>query len=470
MIRKTLSLLLLLTIGLYPVPVYAEQTVESPPNENPSLDELLNDSFLHLLRVAPELAIPDERLEQRKDRIEDRHDREEERLEAKKDAIEEEIDTAQDALKDLNRGPEDSKRVELERHQLHCKIQDARKRLKETELSLEKGLDIKYNLLKAKVNILQDWPEEYHEVMRRIETGTASDRKFGDFRDIGFRGGVFEGQEEDVQDGREAVDQLKRRDMLPPRIEDEEINAYIERLAARIGRHSDLRVPLKVSVLRSKEINAFALPGGFFFVNTGLIEKAQTEAELAGVMAHEIAHITARHADRLMGKANITNIILQAAQVAAMVLTGGVSSLATYYLLQYGFYGLGLALNLALLGVSRDYEIEADILGTQYMWDANYKLTGFVNFFQRMAEEEGYITGLSWFRTHPPFADRMKRTYEEILYLPDLEDPREDSEEFHEMKDRLSSVLKEMEKEDTEAPTLRRVYECESGSEGTPAS
>ncbi len=470
MIKKVLSLALLLTMGLYPVPVLAEAAVLSNNQQNsPTIDELLNESFLQLLKIAPELALPDDPLEQKKDRLEERRDLEKEKLEARKDSIEEEIDRAQERLKELNEGSQDSKEVELQRHQLHCTIQDARKRLKDTELTLEHGLETKYDLLEAKLDILKDWPEEYHQVMHKIQTGTPSDLKFGDFRDIGFRGGVFEGQEEDVKDGREAVDQLKRRDMLPPEIEDQQINDYIDKVAMRIGRHSDLRVPLKVSVLRSKEINAFALPGGFFFINTGLIEKAQTESELAGVMAHELAHITARHADRLMGKANISQIIFQAARVAAMILTGGATSVATYYLLQYGFYGLGLAMNLALLGVNRDYEIEADILGTQYMWSANYELTGFIDFFQRMAEEEGYITGLSWFRTHPPFAERMKRTYEEMLYLPDLDDPREDSEAFHEMKERLSGILKEMEKKDSEAPTLRRVYECENENEA-PAS
>jgi hypothetical protein len=466
MIKKLFTLLLLITVGFYPAPALAGTAASSTTNSQP-VDELLKDSFLQLLRVAPELDLPDARLDQAKDSIEEERDREKDRLEKRKDFIEEEIDQSQEMLKSLNESREDSQQVEIERHRLHCKIQDARKRLNETELKLDQGIENKYDILEAKVNILKEWPDEYHELIRKIEEGKAPEGKFADFRDVGFRGGVFEGQDEDVKDGREAVDQLKRREMLPPEIEDEEINAYVRKVSAKIGRHSDLRVPLKVTVLRSQEVNAFALPGGYLFINSGLIEKAQTESELAGVIAHEISHVAARHADRLMGKANISNIIFQAAQIAAMVLTGGVSSMATYYLLQYGFYGLGMALNLALLGVSRDYETEADILGTQYLWHANYKLTGFVDFFQRMAEESGYITGLSWFRTHPPFADRMKATYKEMLFLPDLDNPVEDTETFHEMKDRLSKVLKEMEREDSEAPTLRRVYDCGGQNQDT---
>jgi predicted Zn-dependent protease len=220
-------------------------------------------------------------------------------------------------------------------------------------------------------------------------------------------------------------------------------------------------VPLEVTVLRSEEINAFAVPGGFLFINTGLLEKAGNEAELAGVMAHEIAHIAARHGKRLMTKAQIANIAFQAAQLAAMIFTGGISSIASYYLFQYGFLGLGLVLNLTLLGVNRDFEIEADILGAQYLWKANYHTGGFIDFFERMAKEEGYIKGLSWFRTHPPFAERMTQTFEEIKILPTQEEPRMDSTRFQEMQQRLTEILTEKKEIDKNAPTLRRVYDCD---------
>ncbi|MFN0086452.1 MAG: M48 family metalloprotease [Blastocatellia bacterium] len=129
--------------------------------------------------------------------------------------------------------------------------------------------------------------------------------------------------------------------------------------------------------------------------------------------------------------------------------------------LQYGFYGLGLVLSLSLLGVSRDYEIEADILGTQYLWHAGYNTKGFINFFGRMAAEEGYVTGLSWFRTHPPFYERMEKTYREIVLLPKQTEVIDDSSQFHQMKERLKASEKEMEDLDRKAPTLRRVYDCD---------
>jgi hypothetical protein len=447
----------------YPAPAFAGMKVELQTTASqPQIKDLLKKNYLELFKYASHSQRTEDRIEAYKETLEREKDREEDRLDNRKDRIEEGIDQAQEDLKNLNEGPEDSKRVEEERHRLHCVIQKSRAELKDVELSLDKGIENKYDNLEAKLEILRDWPEEYRNVLRQIEEGRAGERKFGDYKDVGFRSGPFEGQEEDVKKGREAIDNLKQRDMLPPEIEDEEINAYIDKIADRIARNSDLQVPLKMTLLQSKEINAFALPGGFLFLNSGLVTAVDNESQLAGVIAHEIAHAAARHGDRLMGKANIANIIFQAAQVAAMILTGGASSLATYYLLRYGFVGLGLVLNLSLLGVSRDYEIEADILGTQYLWHANYDLSGFIDFFGKMAEKEGYISGLSWFRTHPPFSDRMKRTYEEMLFLPDREEVRTDSEQFRNMQKRLEGILDKMEQKDKDAPTMRRVYECEN--------
>jgi Peptidase family M48 len=118
-----------------------------------------------------------------------------------------------------------------------------------------------------------------------------------------------------------------------------------------------LKVPLHISVLQSREINAFALPGGYLFIQRGLIEAADNESELAGVLVHEMAHDTARHSNKLMNRATIASLFYQAAQVAAIILTRGAAGIGLAYALQYGFYGLGLVINLKLLGVSRDYEV-----------------------------------------------------------------------------------------------------------------
>ena len=163
------------------------------------------------------------------------------------------------------------------------------------------------------------------------------------------------------------------------------------------------------------------------------------ESQLAGVIAHEISHVTARHSYRLYKQALASSIVYQLASVAAIIVTGGAAGIGTYYALQYGFYGLGFALNLNLLGVSRDFELEADQLGIQYAWKAGYDPEGFIRFFDKMASKHGYAIGASWFRTHPPFYQRMVDSQREIMYLPQKEAWIVQTLQFEQMK----PVLKE---------------------------
>jgi len=458
---KAIATFLIIALVFYSNQVPVSAWIQTAPSEPTPLEKLIQRHYLELFELATNIRLSDQAIEIYKKQLKKQKEAEEARLKTEIKSIKADIEKAREELKALNRDRGDSGDMEARRHLIHCRIQKARKTLREKEIALEKGLDIRYDNKFAKLEILQKWPERYRKLQQMIAENRIHERKFSDYKDVGFRGGPFEKQEEDIKIGREAIDELKSQNMLPPSVEDEEIASYIRNLALKIARHSDLQVPLEVTVLRSEEVNAFALPGGFLFINTGLIEKAANEAELAGVIAHEIAHSAARHGKRLMGRANIANIVFQAAQLAAMIFTGGASSIATYYLLQYGFYGLGLVLSLSLLGVSRDFEIEADILGTQYLWHANYYTGGFIDFFERMAQEEGYVKGLSWFRTHPPFAERMTRTYEEIILLPEQPEPQYDSAQFREMKKRLSSLLEELRKRDENAPTLRRVYDCD---------
>jgi len=195
-------------------------------------------------------------------------------------------------------------------------------------------------------------------------------------------------------------------------------------------------------------------------VNLGLINKAGNESELAGVLAHEIAHAAARHGAKLQKRANIANILMQAAQVAAVIFTGGVAGIGTYYALQYGFYGLGMVMDLTLLGVSRDFEMEADQLGVQYAWRAGFDPRGFVTFFDKMASEEGYVKSASFFRTHPPFYDRIVTTFSELEFLPPKANLRMDSSDFTAAKHRVAVVLSKRKVEDENRPTLHQVPEC----------
>lgn len=426
----------------------------------PSLDTLVEKSYLEVLEIAPQLKFSANHIEAFKKKLEQEKEAEKKRLEVKEKEIENQVKQIKAELDQMNKSASrDTPEMAKRRQDLHCRMLALRKEAAKYKVERENGLDVLYDNKLAKLDLLREWPPVQAEIDRIIASGQARQRRHGNVEDIGFRD-IGEGQEKDIKRGEEAVKELQRYGLVPPELQDEAVNMYIRNLAQTIGQNSDLKVPLHVKVLRTDEINAFALPGGFLYVNSGLILKAETESELAGVLAHEIAHVTARHSARLMTRATIASIIYQAAQVAALIFTGGVASIGVYYALQYGFYGLGLVLSLTLLGVSREFEAEADQLGAQYLWKAGYDPRGFVNFFDKMAREKGYVRSLSFFRTHPAFYDRIVETFREIALLPPKEDYISDSKQFHEIQERLKRVVEEEKKKDPQAPTLKKEYDC----------
>jgi predicted Zn-dependent protease len=180
----------------------------------------------------------------------------------------------------------------------------------------------------------------------------------------------------------------------------------------------------------------------------------EDESELAGVLGHEIGHDVARHAHKLMKRATFADIFMQSAEIAAIIATGGVASIGMAYALEYGFNGLGLLLDLKLLGVSREYELEADQLGIQYAWNSGYDPTSFIRFSDKVASKVGYARGMSWFRTHPPFYERMVDGEREIMFLPKKENYMMQSSEFEQMKKALAPVTAQSEKDQKDKPSL----------------
>ncbi len=356
--------------------------------------------------------------------------------------------TAQAKLKQIGAHIDES-----QRHDLHCSIQALRAQKSQAEILANQGIPVAYENRKAKLELIQNWPAAYRQVRKELANGSYLSRRWGDVKDIGFRE-IARGQEDDIKTGQEAIKQMKQSGMMPPDIDNKVVQDYVNEVAQRVAAHSDLHIPLHVTVLNSKEINAFALPGGFLFVERGLLEAAEDESELAGVIGHEIGHDVARHAHKLMERATIAGIFYQAAEVAALVLTGGVASIGVYYALQYGFYGLGLVLDLKLLGVSREYELQADQLGIQYAWNSGYDPSGFIRFSDRIATKEGYVKGLSWFRTHPPFYERMVNGEREILFLPKKATPVVQTSAFEQMKKELAGVTAQAKKEQLNKPSL----------------
>lgn len=340
-----------------------------------------------------------------------------------------------------------------ERHNLHCEIQNLRTQKSEAELLASHGIPTAYDNLEAKLELIQQWPAQRRRVLAQMADGSYKSRRWGDVKDIGFRQ-IAPGQEKDIKAGQDAIKEMKMRGLLPRELDNKDIQNYVNNVAQRIAQHSDLHIPLHVTVLDSKEINAFALPGGYLFVERGLLEAADDESEIAGVIGHEIGHDVARHSHKLMKRATIAGLIYEGAEVAAILLTGGVASIGMAYALQYGFNGLGLILDLKLLGVSREYELQADRLGIQYVWNSGYDPTGFIRFSDKIANKEGYIRGLSWFRTHPPFYERMVDAEREIMFLPKKQNYVVQTSEFEQMKKELAPITAQSDKNQKNKPSL----------------
>ncbi len=263
----------------------------------------------------------------------------------------------------------------------------------------------------------------------------AQSAKLKDLKDIGHRGvgnGLnFYSLEKEIALGKMLSQQVESTSRI---IHDPVLNEYINRLAQNLVRHSDAHVPFTVKIIDSKLINAEALPGGFFFVNSGLILAASNEAELAGPMAHEIAHVANRDGTRQMTKAELVNYA-----TLPLWFVGGIG----------GFIGrtvAGLAVPMTFLKFDRTDERRADFLGLEYMYEAGYDPQAFVRFFQQVEatnkQHPGFIARA--FETHPPDKSRIKAAETEIdTVLPPKKQYILDTSEFEQMKARLAELEQE---------------------------
>lgn len=457
--RKFVALLLCVTIlspmtgGSAPRP----RPVSSPSVTPPSLREYLQKSYLELFELAPKLEFSAAEIEAQRDALKSGKDICIDRFENHSKQYAKQIDAARKELKKNT-----AALSETERTQAHCNIQNLDLLKSEADVLAGQAIPTAYDNLNAKLDAIEQWPAQHKQIQQELASGSYHTRRWGDVKDIGVRQ-IEPNQQDDIKRGAQAVEEMKRLGLMPPAVEDKAIQDYVRSVTERIAKHSDLKIPLHVEVLQSREINAFALPGGYIFIERGLLEAADDESELAGVIAHEIAHDTARHSNKMMKRATITSLFYQAAQIAAIVLTGGAASIAMSYALQYGFYGLGLVLDLKLLGVSRTYELEADQLGVQYAWNAGYDPGGFIRFFDKMATKLGYVNGVSWFRTHPPFYQRMVQSEREIMFLERKPNAIVQTAAFEQMKKDLVPVTAKAEKEEIGKPSLLITHEegCE---------
>jgi len=263
-------------------------------------------------------------------------------------------------------------------------------------------------------------------------------------RDIG-EGINFFSIEKEVALGRELSMEVEQSARL---FADAVVNEYVNRTGQILVRHSDCKVPFLIKVIDDDEVNAFALPGGFFYINTGAILAADDEAELAGVMAHEIAHVCARHATRNLTKSEIT----QYASLPLIFFGGPVG----YAVRQVA----SVAMPMSFLKFSRDAEREADLLGIEYQYAAGYDPTAFVDFFEKLEAEdkEPHSFIARAFMTHPMTQDRVRRAEAELEMLPDRESYITDTSEFDAIRDRVSRLThgRAIQGGPRPHPTLRR--------------
>jgi peptidase M48-like protein len=296
----------------------------------------------------------------------------------------------------------------------------------------------------------------------KVKTGSIEDVNAVGNRDIGARGlGNWYSTDTEIKMGKTYADQIEKSTRF---ITDPTVTEYVNRIGQNIVKNSDCKVPFTIKVIDSDEINAMALPGGFFYVNSGLILNADEEAELAGVMAHETAHVCAHHAAREMTRMNYAQL-----GTIPLIFIGGWTG--------YGIYeAASLAVPITFLQFSRDFEAQADYLGVQYMYRAGYDPQAFISFFEKIQALEKRKPGLvaKAFSDHPQTPDRILHSQEEIArILPAKDEYTVTTSEFDDVKARLARIENKrrlIDNKDGKKPSLRRASNAPDDSGNTQAS
>ena len=273
-------------------------------------------------------------------------------------------------------------------------------------------------------------------------------------RDVG-KGVNFYSVEKEIALGKGLAMEVERQAKI---VDDPVIAEYVNRLGQNLVRNSDAKVPFTIKVIDTEEVNAFALPGGFFFVNSGLILKADTEAELAGVMSHEIAHVAARHGTRQATRGEIAQLA-----TIPLIFMGGWTG--------YGIQqAASVAIPIGFLSFSRGFESEADLLGLEYMYKSGYDPEAFVDFFEKIQSLEKKKPGTmaKVFSTHPMTDDRIKVSQKNIQqYLKERPEYVVTTSEFNDVKTRLMAMhnKRKVDTQDLNRPTLRKAPGASSGND-----
>jgi len=314
---------------------------------------------------------------------------------------------------------------------------------KESKKDAKKDKDAK-NVPTAKPLVLVE-PGSH---MEDVKAGSIQDVNAVGNRDIGGRGmGNWYSTDSEIRMGRQYAAEIEKSTKF---ITDPVVTEYVNRIGQNLVKNSDAKVPFTIKVIDSDEINAMALPGGFFYVNSGLILNADEEAELAGVMAHEIAHVAAHHAARQMTRANYAQL-----GTIPLIFIGGWTG--------YGIYeAANIGIPMTFLQFSREFEAQADYLGVQYMYRAGYDPQAFISFFEKVQALEKRKPGLvaKAFSDHPQTPDRIEHSQDEIAHiLPAKDEYTVTTSEFDDVKARLARIENKrrlMDNKDGKRPSLRK--------------
>ena len=326
--------------------------------------------------------------------------------------------------------------------------------MKHTTTILASALTFYLSLAQSVLALPDDeaWNDESQRTSQqepKVKTGSKDDIDAIGDRDIGGGRGLgnWYSLETEIRMGREYAQMI---DTTVKLVRDPVITEYVNRVGQNIVRNSDAKVPFTIKVIDSDEVNAFALPGGFFYVNSGLLLIAGEEAELAGVMAHEVAHVAARHAMRQTTRGNLANI----ASIPLIFVGGGIGYAAQS--------AAGIGIPMSFMKFSRGFEEEADYLGLQYMYKAGYDPQSFLTFFEKIQAREKKKPGTlsRVFASHPPLENRVSKIQRQTdTKLPSRLQYVVTTSEFDDLRTRLAvlenrGTVTDEKKENR--PTLRR--------------
>jgi Zn-dependent protease with chaperone function len=255
--------------------------------------------------------------------------------------------------------------------------------------------------------------------------------------------------DQDVEVGQQSAAEA---DQQLPLLNDSQVNAYVNRIGQKLALNAGgPQFQYRFRVVNASDINAFALPGGFIYVNRGVLDNARNEGELAGVLAHEISHVALRHGTHQASKAYL-------AQAGISILGGILGSRVGQGTAQIINAIGGFGLNALFLKYSRDIETQADVRGSQILTASGYTPADMVNFFKTL-ERVDPSKKTNFLANHPAPPDRIARIEQEARLLHVSDTPTENVAELRSVQNRLNSY--------GSAPTMRQISQASASSGGS---